>query len=60
MLKPFHFFFRCCIYSDHRLSVEGCCDNSSQLPTTLYPEDSEEEILTTKLHKTVMNVRAQK
>jgi len=40
--------------------VEGGCDNSSQLPATLYAEDSEEEILTTKLHKTVMNVRAQK
>jgi hypothetical protein len=43
------FFFRCCIYSDHRFSVEGSCDNSSKLSATLYSEISEEEILTTKL-----------
>jgi hypothetical protein len=40
--------------------VEGGCDNSSQLSTTLYPEDSEEEVLTTKLLKTFMNVTAGK
>jgi len=40
--------------------VEGCCDNSSQLSATLCPEDSEEEILTTKLLETDMNVRARK
>jgi len=40
--------------------MEGCFDNSSQLSTTLYPEDSKEEILTAKLLKTVMNIRARK
>jgi hypothetical protein len=36
--------------------VEGSCDNSSQLSATLCPEIFEEEILTTKLLKTFMNI----
>lgn len=36
--------------------MESSCDNSSQLPATLYPEVSQKEILTTKLFKTFMNI----